>query len=137
MANRIRRHDYFYMQAPNRPGVAARLLDELKRAGVNLRAFSGFPSGGGAQLDFVPDNPRKFVAVARKAGWKLKGPKRAFLVEGTDRPGALASVVGKLGRARINVTAVDAVCAGAKRWGAILWVKPKAAARAARVLGAR
>ncbi len=43
----------------------------------------------------------------------------------------------KLADARINVVATDAVTAGKGRYGAILWVKPKDVAKAARVLGAR
>ena len=41
-----------------------------------------------------------------------------------------------LGDAKINVTAVDAVCAGAGRYGAILWVAPRDVTRAAKALGA-
>jgi hypothetical protein len=136
MADTIRRVDYFYVQAPNKPGVGASLLAEMRSAGVNLLAFSGFPSGRGAQIDFVPENPAAFRAAARKAKWKVVGPKRAFLVEGEDRAGALAELMGKLGDAGVNVTAADAVCAGSGRYGAILWVAPRDVARAARILGA-
>jgi hypothetical protein len=136
MADTVRTVQYFYVQAPNKPGVGADLLGELQRAGINLIAFSGFPSGRGAQIDFVPQDAAAFRAVARKAKWKLVGPKRVFLIEGEDRQGAVAEVMGKLAQAKINVTAVDAVCAGAGRYGALLWVDPKAVSRAARVLGA-
>ncbi len=136
MADTIRRVEYFYVQAPNKPGVGASLLAELKNAGVNLVAFSGFPSGRGAQIDFIPENPALFRAAARKAKWKVVGPKRAFLVEGDDRQGAVADLMAKLGDAKVNVTAVDAVCAGAGRYGALLWVAPKDVSRASRVLGA-
>lgn len=44
--------------------------------------------------------------------------------------------MAKLGDAKVNVTAVDAVCAGAGRYGAILWVASKDVSRAAKVLGA-
>jgi hypothetical protein len=136
MADTIRTVEYFYVQAPSKPGVGASLLAELKNAGVNLVAFSGFPSGRGAQIDFVPEDPRAFRAAARKAKWKVVGPKRALLVEGDDRQGAVADIMAKLGNAKINVTAVDAVCAGAGRYGAILWVAPRDVTRAAKALGA-
>ncbi len=38
--------------------------------------------------------------------------------------GAVAELHRKLAEAKINVTAIDAVCAGAGRYGAILWVAP-------------
>jgi hypothetical protein len=137
MADTVRVVEYFFVMAPQKPGVGAGLLAELRQAGVNLLAFTGFPSGRGAQVDFVPEDPAAFRAVARKAGWKkVTGPKRALMITGEDRPGAVAEVMQKLGDARINVTAIDAVCAGGTRFGAILWVAPRDVTRAARTLGA-
>jgi len=137
MAETVRTLDYFYVTVPNKPGEGARALSVLRDAGVNLVAFSGFPQGRGAQLDFVPDDPAAFKAVARKAKWKVTGPKRAFLIDGDDRPGAGAELMGKLADAKINVTAIDAVCAGSGRYGVILWVAPRDVKRAASVLGVR
>ena len=136
MADSVRQVEYFYVLTPNKPGVGAALLDELRRAGVNLLAVSGFPSGRGAQIDFVPEDAAAFRAVAKKAKWKLTVPRRAFLIGGDDRPGAVAEIMQKLADAKINVTAIDAACAGASRFGAILWVAPRDVARASRVLGA-
>jgi len=135
MAETIRRVDYFYIETPNRPGEAARALKTLKDAGINLLAFSGFPKGRRAQLDFIPADPAALVKAAKRAGWKLSAKKSGFLIQGEDRPGAVADILGKLADAKINVTAVDAVCAGADRYGAILWVKPPDLKRAAKALG--
>ena len=136
MADEIRRVDYFYVQVPDRPGEGARALSTLKDAGVNLLAFTGFPEGRRAQLDFVPADAVAFRQAARKAGWKLTGPKKAFLIQGEDRVGAVADVLGKLAEANVNVTATEALCAGAGRYGAIVWVQSRDVARAAKVLGA-
>ena len=136
MADSVRVVDYFYVTVPQKPGVGAALLNELRQAGVNLLALSGFPSGRGAQIDFIPEDGPAFRAAAKKAKWKLTGPKRAFLIAGDDRPGAIADVLKKLSDAGINVTAVDAACAGSGRYGAILWVAARDGARAARALGA-
>ncbi len=135
MAETIRRVDYFYVTAPNKPGEGARALSTLKEAGINLLAFSGFPSGRRTQLDFVPEDPSAFRKVARKAGWKLSPRKTGFLIEGEDQVGALLNVVSRLADAKINVTAVDAVCAGQGRYGALLWVKPPDVRKAAKALG--
>jgi hypothetical protein len=136
MADRIRRVPYFYIMAPDKPGEGARALQTLRDAGVNLLAFSGFPQGRRSQLDFVPENPAAFRAAARKAGWKVTGPKVAFVVEGEDRLGATAEILGKLAAAKVNVTATDAVCAGGGRFGVLFWVKPRDVAKAAKALGA-
>ena len=134
MADRIRRVPYFYILAPDKPGEGARALRTLQDAGVNLLAFSGFPEGRRSQLDFVPEDPAAFRAAAKKAGWKVTGPKTAFLVDGEDRPGAVAEILGKLAAAKVNVTATDAVCGGGGRFGVLFWVKPGDVNRAAKAL---
>lgn len=135
MAETIRLADYFYIETPDKPGEGARVLNALKEAGINLLAFSAFPKGRRAQLDFFPVDPAAFKAVAKKNRWKLVGPKKGFLVEGDDRVGALADLLGKLADTKINATATDAVCAGADRYGVILWVKPRDVKRAAKAFG--
>jgi len=135
MADTIQKVDYFYTMVPDKPGEAARMLAVLQEAGVNLLVFSGFPEGRRGQLDFVPADAGAFRQAAKKAGWKLTGPRRAFLLQGEDRVGAVAETLGKLAAAKINVTAIDALCAGAGRYGAILWVLQRDVGRAAKVLG--
>jgi hypothetical protein len=136
MADTVRKVQYFYIMAPDKPGEGARALATLRDAGVNLIAFSGFPAGKRAQLDFVPEDAAAFRAAAKRAKWKVTGPKVAFVVEGEDRRGAVADLLGRLADANINVTATDAVCAGAGRYGVLFWVKPRDVSRAAKVLGA-
>lgn len=136
MADTVKRAQYFYTEVTDKPGEGAKVLTMLKEAGVNLLAFSGFPKGRRAQIDFIPADPAAFRAAARKAKVKLVGPKTGFLIQGEDRVGALTEIMTKLAEAGINVTACDAVAAGAGQYGAILWVKPGDVQKAARVLGA-
>lgn len=136
MADTVQRVEYFYVQVPNRAGEGARYLAALRDAGINLLAFSGFPEGRGSQLDFVPVDAAAFRGFAKRSKWKLTGPKRALLLSGDDRIGVVAEMHAKLAGAKINVTAIDAVCAGAGRYGAILWVEGRDYNRAAKLLGA-
>jgi hypothetical protein len=136
MADTVQRVEYFYVQVPNKAGEGVRYLSALSGAGVNLLAFSGFPEGRGSQLDFVPADPAAFRSFAKRSKWKVTGPKRAFLLGGDDRVGLVADIHKKLADARINVTAIDAVCAGAGRYGAILGVAARDYAKAAALLGA-
>jgi len=103
---------------------------------VNLLAFSGFPRGRRAQLDFIPEDVELFRKALSLARLKVQAKKTGLLVQGDDRPGAVAEVLQKLADARINVTAVEGVSAGGGRWGAILWVKPQSVNKAAKVLQA-
>jgi len=136
MADTVRLVEYFYRTAPNKPGEGARALNVLKDAGLNLLAFSGFPQGRRAQRDFIRADPAAFKQAAKKAKWKVVGPKRGFLVQGDDRVGAVAALLEPLGSAKINVTAIDAVSVTAGRYGAIFWVEPKDVKKAAALLGA-
>jgi hypothetical protein len=135
MAETITRVDYFYVETPNKPGEAARMLNAINEAGHNLLAFSGFPKGRRAQLDFIPADSAAFAKCAKKAGCTLSKKKSGFLIQGEDRIGAVANLLSKLADAKINVTACTAVCAGKNQYGAILWVKAPDLRRAAKVLG--
>ncbi len=135
MADRVTKTAYWKITTTNRPGQGARVLRALKDDGVNLVAFTAFPRGRKAQMDFVPANAAAFQKAMRKAGFRLSGRRTVFLIQGRDRVGAVHGVMEKLGKAGINVTAVDAVTDGKGHYGAILWVKPAAVRKAAKVLG--
>jgi uncharacterized protein len=133
----IRKVVYFSMKVPNRPGSGLAMLKQIAKDKQSLLAFTGFPDGGKAQVDFVPARPTQFAQAARKHGIKVGPRKTAFLVQGQDRVGALTRILDTLAQARINMTAMDAVTAGGKRFGAIFWVRPKDVGRASRLLRAK
>lgn len=135
MPDTIRLVDYFYIEVPNRPEEGARVLSYLKEVGVNLQGLHAFPKGRRSQVDFVPSDSAAFRAAAKGAKWNVVGPKKAFLIQGDERVGALVEYFAKLAEAKINVTATDALSAGAGRFSALLWVKARDVRRAARVLG--
>lgn len=138
MADRIIKVSYCYAKVPHRAGQGTKLLGALREAGINLYAFSGFPVGGGmAQLDFIGEKIGPIRQVARKNGWRLSSPKKAFLIQGDDVIGSYHKHVQKLAEHRISITAADGVAAGKGRYGMILWVKPKDYAKAARILNAK
>ncbi len=136
MADSIRKVDYFKVGIPNRKGEGARVLAALRDEGVNLLAFTGFPRGGRAQLDFVPEDAAAFRKAAKRAGLKIAGKKRCFLVQGKDRAGVIAGIAAKLASAGVDIIALNGLGAGNGRYGAILWVEPKDVAKAGRVLRA-
>ena len=137
MSDRLRRVDYFHVMIPNTAGQASKIAGSLADAGVNLLAFSGFPSGKMAQLDLMPEDSGKLKRVAKKLGLELSAKKSGFLFQGDDRVGAMTDLFDKLADAKINLIAVDAVSSGKGRFGAIFWVKPEAVAKTAKLLGAK
>jgi hypothetical protein len=138
MADRVRRVNYVYVKVPNRPGQGARITDELREAGVNLLAYTAFPTRGGrAQVDLIAEDLGAIRRIARRNGWRLSDARKGFLVQGDDRVGAVHNHLKRLADQKINVTAADAVTAGKGRYGMLLWVRPKDYARAAAALRAR
>jgi hypothetical protein len=137
MADTVRGVDYYYVTVSDAPGEGQRILSTLKESGVNLLAFLGFPLGGGqSQIDLVPEDAEALRDAAERAGVTLSEAKRAFLIQGDDRVGAVADALAKLAEANVNVTSAAAAGAGSGRYGMILWVAAADYERAADALGA-
>lgn len=134
MTDIVRKVTYFAMDVPNRPGAGAQVLGTLADAGVNLLAFTGFPNGRKAQLDFIPEDVAVFKKAVKEAKIKTRPQKFGVLVQGDDRKGAVADLLKTLAEKKINVTAIDAVSAGAGRYAALIWIEPKDVNRATRAL---
>ena len=132
------RVEYFAITTDDKPGVGADLHKKLAKENVNLLAVQAFPTGAGKiQVDLVPENPETFTKAVRKLNLTAVGPKAAFLVQGTDRPGAVGEVLDRLGSAGINIRATTAIGSGSNRYGALLWVSPADVEKATRALGAQ
>jgi hypothetical protein len=137
MPDTVRKVHYFTTLVPDRPGQTFKVLAALVSGGVNLLACTGTARGRRAQIDVVPDDTRRFAAAARRAGLDFSEKKSGFLIQGDDRPGALADHLKLLADAGINIDAVDGLSAGSGRWGAIVWVGEGDLRRAGRLLRAR
>ena len=137
MVDTVRKVDYFSIHVPNTPAKAFGVLSTLVSSGIDLLACIGVPKGRRAQIDVVPTDTRRFKAAVKKAGLSFTPEKSGFIIQGRDRPGALSEHLKKLGDKEINVTGIDSMSAGERRWGAIIWVEDAAVVKAARVLGAR
>jgi hypothetical protein len=137
MKDQVFRVEYFAITADDKPGTGARLGQQLADEHVNLLALLAFPiEGGKVQVDLVPENPEALVKASRKIGIKLGEPKQAFLIQGTDRAGAIGEVLGRLGKANINVRSTLGACGGGNRYGGLIFVNQADVEAAARALGA-
>lgn len=135
MPELIKLVDYYYARVEDLPGSGRRLLEHISEHGVNVVAFTAFPLGAGfTQLDFVVDDDKELKQAAIDAGVTLVGPKKAFLIQGDDRIGALHEHHLKLSNAGISVLASNGVTDGRGRFGFMLWVKPEDVQKAARAL---
>ena len=137
MKDQVFRIEYFALTAEDRPGAGAELGRRLKDEGVNLIALLAFPlTTGRTQVDIVPEQPELFLRAAKKLNLALGESKVAFLIQGTDRPGAIGEVMNRLGAANVNIRATVGVACGGNRYGGVLWVNQQDVELASRVLGA-
>ena len=137
MAHNVRKVDYFYVMISDKPGEGAKILADLATEGVNLLAFSGFPSGRKAQLDLIPEDSAALKRAAKKLKLTLSPRKTGFLLQGEDRIGAMTETLNALANAKINITAMDAISSGDGRFASLFWVKPEAVAKTAKLIGAK
>jgi hypothetical protein len=126
----------YSISMPDEPGQAFKVLATLVSAGVNLLGCSGTQSDGEARIDVVPADASAFAALVERAKLGFRRQKAGFLIQGDDRPGALADLLSRLADTGINVGGIHGLAAGAGRWSAIVWIADRDLEAAARALGA-
>ena len=130
--------DYYYVVVDDAPAASAAAIATLWESGVQLMGISEFPHGPGKlQLDLISPDSRGLARTASDMGLAVSRAKTGFLIRGEDAPGAaVANVLQRLAGAHVHVTSMQAVAAGAGRFGALLWVKAPDVDEAAKVLDA-
>ena len=119
-------------KAPDRPGELLRFAASFEAKGVNLDIL--WSCGGGGRIGATAKQPAKLSAALRGMGVKAKSSK-CFYLTGKDKAGALVGILGKLSAAKIYVDYCSALAAQGN-FGAILWVKDSAFAKAKKLLKA-
>ena len=135
MISSVKNVEFFSIVVADKPGEARKLLEFLSEKSVNLLALTAFPLGDGmSRIDFFPDDPAALKQAAQDAKVALAGPRKAFLLQGEDKIGALYDVHLKLSNAGINVHACIGVGAGTGRFGYVIWVADADYEEASKVL---
>jgi hypothetical protein len=120
---------------PNKPGKGAHLLNAFKEAGVNFVGIWGYPhSKKKSRIDIVAEDPALLKKAAKQLKIKLGKKQTAFHIVGEDHRGAVAEVLDKLAAREINVYAVQSLCAGNGRFGALVQVHQDDVKKSAKAL---
>lgn len=86
----------------NRPGMLAQLADALAEAKINIYAITTSDTVDHSVIRMVVSDYRKAVHVFEERG-TLVVEDDVLLVDGSNRPGALANISRRLAQAKVNI----------------------------------
>jgi hypothetical protein len=86
------------------------------------------------QLILFPNDTEQLKLAAESRKVEIRGPQRAFLIQGDDQLGALVDIHRLLAQADINVYASSGVTDGTGGYGYTLYVRGEDFDRATQVL---
>lgn len=126
----------FIVKLPDRPGSLAAAAQALADGGVNLWGTAASTGGGKGTVGFVvkDKDATKARRALKKAGLRAT-ERKAIEVRVSDKPGALARVTSRLGKAKVNIASEYVLAPG--RGSVTLAFGVKDARKAEKALGRR
>src|SRR5215470_8878888 len=86
----------------NRPGMLARVADELAKAKINIYAITTSDTIDHTVIRMVVSDYRKAMHVFEEHG-TLVVEDDVLMIDGSNKPGELARLAHKLAKARVNI----------------------------------
>jgi hypothetical protein len=86
----------------DKPGVLGQVLQSLAMEGADLRGICTYNQGDNGVIQLIPHDPGRAEAALRTAGYPATR-KEVVVVEGEDKPGIVADLGRRLGRAGVNI----------------------------------
>ena len=94
----------FIVDLKNKPSELARLTEAIAQKGIDITAFSGSTCGDSATLALVTNDEAGTQRVLTDGQWTFRTVE-AIAASVPNRPGALAELARKLGKAGVNIEA--------------------------------
>jgi hypothetical protein len=117
----------------NKPGTLARVCDELAAAGIQIHAITTSDTVDHTVIRLVVSDPRRALLIFEEHG-TLVVEDDVLMVDGDNKPGALATICHRLAKAKLNIEyCYSATTPRAKR--GLLILRTADARRALKVLG--
>jgi hypothetical protein len=90
---------------PNRAGQLGALAAALGKAGVNLKSIAATTGGGKGTVHIVVDDAdaAKARRAIKSAKYRISRDRKMVEVRLADKPGTLARVANRLGKAKVNI----------------------------------
>lgn len=108
---------------PNKPGQLALLTDALGKVGVNIESLVATTAAGKGLIRLIPGDPAKAKRALKAAKIRVSGEREVLEVRLANKPGTLARVAKRLGKAKVNIDTVYVISADRKRTIAAFGVK--------------
>lgn len=118
----------------NRPGTLSRVLTELSKAKINIYALSISDTVDHAVVRMVVSDSRRALELFEERN-VLVVENEVIMIEGDNRPGALAKITDRLAAAKINLEYAYLATSPSSRKG-LLILRPNNPAKALKVLTA-
>jgi hypothetical protein len=137
MAVTVKRITLWRTDVDNQPGVLARTLEPVARAGADLRLVMGYrlpQMPERSAIELYPVAGKRVTAAAQEAGLAPATDIPCLLVEGDNRPGLGAAMSRGLADAGLNIAFIVAQVIGRKFTAAVGFADENAATTAARVI---
>ena len=116
----------------NRPGTLARVCDALRDAKINIYAFTTSDTVDHSVVRMVVSDTRKALLIFEEHG-TLVVENEVLMIEGSNRPGSLASIAHKLANAKVNIEYAYCATAPDSKKG-LLILRPSDCKKALKVL---
>ena len=131
---KVKRVTYFMANLEDKPGELLKVMQNLKDKKIGLKALWGFGTHSGkAQLFVVAKKVEKLRDLWKSSGL-LTEEGTGFLIQGSDRTGAMIESLQTLAGGGVNIHAVDAIAAKG-RFASFVWVQREDVEKAAEALG--
>lgn len=86
----------------NRPGMLARVCDALAAEKINIYAISSSDTVDHIVIRLVLSDPDRAAHLFEERG-VLVVANEVLMIEGSNKPGALATIANKLARVKVNI----------------------------------
>lgn len=98
-----------------KPGTLGSVLNSLATGGADIRGLVSYNRGTSGCIQIIPHDPDRAEAALRHSGYAPER-KEVLIIESDDKPGAMADIGRKLGRAGINIEYLYATSVGQGRF---------------------
>ncbi len=88
---------------PNKPGQLAEIASALGNAGVNIDSLAATTAGGKGTIRLVVSDPARAKRALKAAKIRVANQREVIEIRLANKPGALARVAKRLGKARVNI----------------------------------